>query len=139
MQDYAVVCSIMQLEIKRIREFMARKGWGQEELAKKAGVDQSTICRALEGKTIRHSKARHRLALFIEKEERVVPPPPRGGGERVMEAFEKIWDGSDAHAASVAKIIGALAGLRPTARAEKRGRVGQRQSAQKAPKRRRPK
>jgi len=32
----------------------------------------------------------------------------------VINAFEKIWDGSEAHAAAVAKIIEALEGMRPS-------------------------
>ena len=119
---------------------MRENGWSQDELAAKAGVHQSTVCRALEGITERHSKARHQLAVFVEQQgQRTDQPPKEGGPKRVMKAFKKVWDGTDAHAVSIAKIIGALAGLRPAVSTEKRGRVGKRQSTEKAPKTRRPK
>ncbi len=139
MQEYAVLCSTMQSEADRIRECMRKNGWSQAQLAAKAGVHQSTVSRALEGITDRHSKARHRLALYVEEKEPADRVSKEGGAKRVMTAFNRIWDGSEAHAASIAKIIGALAGLQPTASTEKRGRVGQRQATQKAPKKRRPK
>ena len=137
MQEYAVLCSTMQFESDRIRECMRKNGWSQTQLAAKAGVHQSTVSRALEGITERHSKARHRLALYVQGKEPTDRGSKEGGAKRVMKAFDRIWDGSDAHATSIAKMIGALAGLRPTAGTEKRGRVGQRQSTQKAPKKRR--
>jgi hypothetical protein len=39
---------------------------------------------------------------------------------RVTAAFEKIWDGSEAHAAAVAQIIRDLAYLKPTKEFKKR-------------------
>ena len=139
MQKHAVLCSTMQSESGKIRECMRKNGWSQAQLAAKARVHQSTVSRALEGITQRHSKARHRLALYIEEKEPTDRGSTEGGAKRVVNAFNRIWDGTDPHAASIAKIIGALAGLRPTASTEKRGRVGKRQSTQKAPKKRRPK
>jgi transcriptional regulator with XRE-family HTH domain len=139
MQKYAVSCSIMQSERDKIREFMQKHGWSQARLAAKAGVHQSTVSRALEGITERHSAARHRLALYVEGFGPTTRRSKEGGAELVVKAFNRIWDGTDAHAASVAKIIGALAGLRPTARTEERGRVGKRQSTKEAPKKRRSK
>ena len=139
MHEYAVSCSTMQSEIGRIRECMRENGWSQAELAANARVHQSTVSRALEGIAARHSKARHRLAVFVEQRQRAGKVSKEFGPKRVMKAFNKVWDGTDAHADSIAKIIGALAGLRPTASTEKRGRVGKRQSIQKAPKKRRPK
>jgi hypothetical protein len=118
---------------------LRKNGWSQAQLAAKAGVHQSTVSRALEGITDRHSKARHRLALYVEEKEPAARGVEESGAKRVMSAFNRIWDGSEAHVTIVAKIIGALAGLQPTASTEKRGRVGQRQSTKKTPKKRRPK
>jgi transcriptional regulator with XRE-family HTH domain len=129
----------MQSESDRIRECMRENGWSQAELADKAGVHQSTVSRAIEGRAARHSKARHRLAVFVEQLQRVDQGTGKDGAKRVMRAFNEVWDGTDAHAASIAKIIGALAGLRPAVSTEKRGRVGKRQSTQKTPEKRRPK
>ena len=40
----------------------------------------------------------------------------------MVSAFNRVWDGSEAHAKCVAKIIGALAGLRPVGKNKKGGR-----------------
>jgi transcriptional regulator with XRE-family HTH domain len=118
---------------------MRRNGWSQAQLAAKAGVNQSTVSRALQGITERHSKARHRLSLYLEEKELTDRVSKEGGVKSVMKAFNGIWDGSDAHAVSVAKIIGALAGLRPVGSTKKGGRLeGQRKSTQKTPKKRGP-
>lgn len=139
MQKYAVLCIIMQSESATILACMRANGWSQAELAAKAGVHQSTVSRALAGRSGRHSKARHRLAVFVEHTQRGEQASKEGGPKRVMRAFNRIWDGTESHAASVAKIIGALAGLRPVVSTEKRGRIGKRQSTQKTPKKRWPK
>jgi hypothetical protein len=41
--------------------------------------------------------------------------PPKKGVQRVVTAFERIWDRTDEHAAAVARIIDALDDLRPVA------------------------
>ncbi len=93
-----------------LRQFMAKAGWSQEKLAKKAGVSQPTVSRALARQAARNSRARHRLFSFIHKWR----PPARGPGQGiVLQAFERIWDGSEVHANAVARIIDAMQGLKP--------------------------
>jgi transcriptional regulator with XRE-family HTH domain len=129
----------MQSESARIRECMRENGWSQAQLAARARVHQSTVSRALAGRAARHSQARHRLAILVEQGKRAGHVFAEDVPERVIKAFDRIWDGTDAHAAKIAEIISALAGLRPVVTTKKRGRVEKRQSTQKAPKRRRPK
>src|ERR1700681_3388550 len=97
MLEYAVLCSTMQSEGDRIRECLRKNGWSQAQLAAKAGVHQSTVSRALEGITDRHGKARHRLALYVEEKEPAARGVEESGAKRVMSAFNRIWDGSEAH------------------------------------------
>jgi hypothetical protein len=40
------------------------------------------------------------------------------GGDQVLNAFSRIWDGTEAHAAAIAKIIDATKGLGPTTQGE---------------------
>jgi transcriptional regulator with XRE-family HTH domain len=104
----------MQDALDQLREFMSEKGLSQAELAKKARISQATVSRILSGKKAeRDGGARRRLFIYVEKE-LGLPLLDSGGRERVVRAFDEIWDGSEAHAFAVARIIDALAGLRPS-------------------------
>ncbi|MBZ5561682.1 MAG: helix-turn-helix domain-containing protein [Acidobacteriia bacterium] len=104
-----------------LREFMAKRGLSQELLARRAGVSQSTVSRALRGGAVRHSRARHRLMSFARVAGPTLDTSTKGGISRVVEAFNEIWDGSTAHADAVARVIEAMVGLRPAgARRRKR-------------------
>lgn len=97
---------------RSVREFLVQEGISQNTLAERANVSQSTVSRAMKSGTARHSAARIRLFSFIHEyadsaEETAL------GVQRVARAFERIWDGSEAHAAAVARIIDASRGLRP--------------------------
>jgi transcriptional regulator with XRE-family HTH domain len=138
MLEHAVSCVFMQEQRDALREYMRKKGFSQARLAVKAGVSQSTVSRALRRSAGRHSQARHRLLVYARVEEFYPDLSTDDGTESVVRAFNKIWDGSKAHAISVAKIISALQGLRPARSATKGGRIeGQRKPTQKTPKKRR--
>jgi transcriptional regulator with XRE-family HTH domain len=129
----------MQYGKYTLREYLREIGMSQAELAAKAKVSQSTVSRALRGGTERHSKARHRLCIYAGIRELPVKASKEDAAKRVIRAFDRIWDGSEAHAVSIATVIDALAGLRPVVSTEKRGRIErQRKSTQEAPKKRRP-
>ena len=96
-----------------IRELMRREGMSEAALAKRAGVSQSTVSRAIAGTGAKHGAARSRLFMFIHNRSSAMPP--KKGVQRVMTAFERIWDRTDEHAAAVARIIDALGDLRPIA------------------------
>jgi DNA-binding MurR/RpiR family transcriptional regulator len=91
----------------------------QKDIAKHAGVSQPTVSRALACGLNRRTKARARLFRYIQKTLGAQNYSP-GGEQRVVDAFGKIWDGSDAHAAAIANIIAASKGLRPAKGKEKR-------------------
>jgi DNA-binding MurR/RpiR family transcriptional regulator len=86
----------------------------QAALAKAAGVHQSTVSRILDKKTIsRRGQARARLIAYARN---ALKGEMAKGTEKVLAAFESVWDGSEEHAAAVARIIDALADLRPSRR-----------------------
>ncbi len=96
-----------------IREFMRREAMSEAALAKRAGVSQSTVSRAIAGTGVRHGAARSKLFMFIHN--RSSSMPPKKGVQRVVTAFVRIWDRTEEHAAAVARIIDALDDLRPIA------------------------
>jgi transcriptional regulator with XRE-family HTH domain len=85
----------------------------QAELAKLAGVSQATVSRALRETNQKHSDARKKLFIYAGLEDMSDPSSTARGINLVSAAFSKIWDGSDAHALAVARIIESLDGLRP--------------------------
>jgi predicted XRE-type DNA-binding protein len=132
MREYAISFSFMQDASTHLREFMAKRGLSQEQMAARAHVSQSTVSRVLEGGSIeRHSSARHRLFTYARITELAVHYSAKDGIKRVVEAFNRIWDGSDTHATAVVGVIDALAGLGPMVKPRKgRSREGQRGSTQ---------
>ena len=98
----------------------------QASLAAAAGVSQPTVSRALGGTPLRRGRAYRRLLAFVASRTDRSSPSMRGK-KRVARAFETIWDGSEVHAAVVAKIIEDLDGLTPSR--ELRRRLEQRKRA----------
>lgn len=103
----------MHDEIALIKRYMRQKHLDQAALASEAGVSQATVSRALAGIHERRGRAIRQLLSHITVRAGKAPASVTGK-KRVASAFEKIWDGSDAHAAAVAKIIEDLAGLTPS-------------------------
>lgn len=131
----------MQDESVQLREFMAKRGLNQVQLARQANVSQSTVSRALRRTPKHYGRARHNLFTYA----RITEPPvgrsdkERSGIKQVLAAFNRIWDGSDAHAAAVASVIDALEGLRPVVTPGGGGQLeGQLGSTQATPKKSRP-
>jgi DNA-binding LacI/PurR family transcriptional regulator len=84
----------------------------QAGLAKAAGVNQATVSRVLRRKMVRRQgQARSRLLTYARN---ALRGEMATGREKVLTAFDSVWDGSDEHAAAVARIIDALADLRPS-------------------------
>ena len=116
----------MHDEATQIRQYMEREGLDQASLAAAAGVSQPTVSRALAGTPLRRGRAYRRLLAHIGGRSKDNPPSV-AGKKRVARAFEKIWDGSEVHAAVVAQIIEDLVGLTPSR--ELRRRLEQRKRA----------
>lgn len=106
----------MQDKVQKLKEFMESKGLTQAELAKKAGVDQSTVSRILRshsGVFERYGKARQKLITYMDEtydRKEIDSGRPQ---MKVLAAFNQIWDRTEAHADAVAKVIQSLADLEP--------------------------
>lgn len=103
----------MQDTRAELRAFMKENGLSQITLAERARVSQSTVSRALSRIGLRHGAARARLfsyAKIAEWSSASAADDPRNA---VLAAFERVWDHSKEHAAAVARVIDALADLRP--------------------------
>lgn len=94
-----------------LRAYMDMSRLSEQDLARAAGVSQSTVSRALNATAVRRGKARARLFKYCGINEYLEHTPDRVR-EVVMGAFERVWDRSDDHAAAIAKVIDALADLR---------------------------
>lgn len=95
----------------QIRRYMKDKDLDQASLASAAGVSQATVSRALARDPLRRGEAYLRLLSYVRGRSK---GRPLTGKNRVTKAFERIWDGSDVHAAVVARIIEDLGDLRPS-------------------------
>jgi transcriptional regulator with XRE-family HTH domain len=109
---YALISHYMQQDSARLGALMNERGLSQDELAECAGVSQSTVSRALRKGPQRNGRARLVLFTFVENELNRTATAGTGR-DQVMGAFDRIWDGSEVHAAAVVKVIEALMDLRP--------------------------
>jgi hypothetical protein len=92
-------------DTREVREFLDQEGWTQEELAKKAGVSQPTVCRARERTPARNTQPHRKLMHFIR--EHAAPPTT------VTSAVSQVWDGTPEHDAALAGLITASSALWP--------------------------
>jgi predicted XRE-type DNA-binding protein len=97
---------------KQLRAFMESRHLSQKIVAKGAKISQPTVSRALRGGVERQGRAKSKLFIYMQKELRAEGLQGKGR-EKVINAFEAIWDGSEAHAIAVAKIIKALQEFKP--------------------------
>lgn len=100
---------------QQLQDFMNGRHLSQQVIAKAAKISQSTVSRALKGKFERQGRAKSKLFIYMQKELRVEGLQGKGK-EKVANAFESIWDGSEEHAVAIAKIIKASKELRPVKR-----------------------
>jgi transcriptional regulator with XRE-family HTH domain len=98
--------------VDQLLSLMQSRHLSQESVAKAAKVSQSTVSRALRGRIERQGRAKAKLFNYIQKELRKEVLSGTGK-DKVINAFELIWDGSEEHATAIARIISASAGLLP--------------------------
>lgn len=91
-----------------IRGFLSREGLSQSILAQRAGVSQSAVSRAVSGSAMRNGRARRKLVEYMHQAQE--PPAPRP----TLDAIAATWDGSEAHAEALARLILASGGLWPS-------------------------
>jgi transcriptional regulator with XRE-family HTH domain len=103
-----------------LRAFMEARGLNQSQVAKSAKVSQATVSRALTKRPQRCGRAITGLCIYI-RNELDAPKFDERDRNQVVKAFDRIWDGTDVHAAAVARIIDALAGMRRPEDREEQG------------------
>ena len=83
-----------------LRTLLTRGGMSQAKLARRAGVSQPTVSRAMRRAPRRNSQSYTRLCSYIHKElgEVGLPGP-------ACDALAEIWDGSLGHAEALAALI----------------------------------
>ena len=103
----------MQQKSAEISRFLAKNRLSQGELAKRAGVSQSTVCRCLNEEPHRHGAARAKLLAYVE-EQGQVSKMPRSSDDLagIMEVVAKVWDGTHSHAQLIVDVVSALSGVK---------------------------
>lgn len=99
---------------EQIRDHLAQKGITQTHVANKLGINQSQVSRIANGRFRRVTSAVQSLcdyAGFDPIKNDVVPNP--ADSRILMTALKRTWDGTKSHERALAKIIAALADLRP--------------------------
>jgi len=81
----------------------------QSEIARKAGISQSTVSRRLRKPPQRHSDATSKLCNYAVIHVPIEPDPEMKKG--VQKAFDEVWNKSGAYAAAISKVIEAFAEL----------------------------
>src|SRR5579883_2503369 len=95
-----------------LRALMEAKGLNQTAIAKRAKVSQATVSRVLKGSARqRQGRAYVRLCNYIHQQ-KVRVGLVRAKKEQVLQALDRVWDTSQAHAAAFAQVINALDDLR---------------------------
>jgi predicted XRE-type DNA-binding protein len=103
-----------------LRRFVARTGMGQAALAEAAGVSQPSVSRALRRRPSRWGRAHEKLFQYIKAQGQPLGKKRGKGDERVAAAFKAIWDGSEAHASVVMRLISDLEGMEVSPRLRRR-------------------
>lgn len=98
-----------QQVVRLIRTFMEQNSYSQSRLAREAKVPQSTISRAL-GSPVRLSRTHHALCNFAGID--IQASQGRAGArESLVQAVLDVWDGTDEHAQSIARLLKVAATL----------------------------
>lgn len=93
-----------------IADLLDREGISQKALAKRAGVNQATVSRAMRRRPLRRTAAYTRLCACMQQ-----PRSATGASaDAVLDAVRETWDGSEEHAAALAKLVLASRELWPT-------------------------
>lgn len=90
-----------------------RRGVTQSQIAEALGASQSQVSRILSGRSRRGSRLLEEVCLYIERLEGGVTSEAVAGNQELIDAICVTWDGSAAHAKSLAIVIRSLATLGP--------------------------
>ncbi|MBS1885714.1 MAG: helix-turn-helix domain-containing protein [Actinobacteria bacterium] len=89
-----------------LKALLDRVGISQAELARRAGVSQPTVSRAMKRAPARKSDSYARLCNYIRQESNEIPLPGPA-----CDALAEIWDGSPTQAEALAALIRAAGDL----------------------------
>lgn len=111
--DYAIIFIYMQDPALELLAFMKAKSLNQTQMARRAGVSQPSVSRALKAGTRKWSGSAYvKIFKYIHRKTRRMEAAHADRGH-VLQAFDRVWGTSQLHAAAVAKVIDALDALRP--------------------------
>jgi transcriptional regulator with XRE-family HTH domain len=102
----------MQQLSQKLRAFMEAHSLTQSEFATAANVNQSTLSRILRRNPQRSGRALKALCNYAGIETENAQTSTTEPKRLIMDTFMKIWDGTDLHAETVARIIDALQNVR---------------------------
>src|SRR5437762_387946 len=96
------------LIVEDVSQYMRDRHVTQAALAARSGVSQSQVSRLLSGKPRRLSKSVLAICRYakIDASDLKASDPRRNG--ILMGALKKVWDGTDEHARSIARVIASL-------------------------------
>lgn len=99
---------------KQLKAIMEANHLSQKDVANAVDISQATVSRVLRTPRLRQSKATAKLFSYMQQYSALGSSSK--GKALVLQAFESIWDHSEAHATAIATIIKATAGLSPQER-----------------------
>lgn len=95
-------------KLAELRQYRRQYGLSQAKLAKKLGIDQSTVSRRERKPPQRHSDATYKLCSYAETK---IIKAKLSDRRAVQKSFDEVWNRSDAHANALSKIIDAFVEL----------------------------
>jgi transcriptional regulator with XRE-family HTH domain len=98
----------------QLKAIMEVNHLSQKDVASAVEISQATVSRVLRIPRVRKSKATAKLFSYMQQYS--TTGKNSEGQTIVLQAFESIWDRSEAHATAIATIIKATAGLAPQER-----------------------
>lgn len=115
MSSYALLCNNANMDsqvcinnpaaiAEALTAIFKSKKWNQSRIAMESGIHQSQVCRILSGKFKRCSKSVLILCKYANLSLVQKNTDPRAN-EQLMKALSLAWDGTDAHAEMIAKLL----------------------------------
>jgi transcriptional regulator with XRE-family HTH domain len=103
---------IMQQIPRQLQRLMEEKAWTQQQVAKHAGVHQSTVCRMLKAPPTRMGRSQQKVIALLQSNAYSTAAGTPDFRNQVLNAFENVWDGSVEHAEAIIAVLSRLPILR---------------------------
>jgi DNA-binding phage protein len=101
---YLDVMNLQKTQSALITAFNSRGLCTTVSIANECGMGQSTVYRALNGNPKRMSKALYKLCNYANIDTKNITSEPENC-TILMTALKQVWDGSEAHAKRLAKLL----------------------------------